>query len=103
MCAFLLYAMCLYCSIITFLCELSLNVKKEKSMNYSQTFFSRQFLWEIVRIVTVGVASLLFYLHVIPLPALLAAMAFGLYSLVKTAAIDLVKERKIGTELFITI
>src|SRR6266487_3379825 len=72
-------------------------------MNYKQTFFSRQFLWEIVRIVTVGIASLLFYLNVIPLPVLLAAMAFGLYSLVKTATIDLVKERKIGTELFITI
>jgi len=72
-------------------------------MKYSQTFFSRQFLWEIVRIITVGVASLLFYLNVIPLPALLVAMAFGLYSLVKTAAIDLVKERKIGTEIFITI
>lgn len=72
-------------------------------MTYLQTFFSRQFLWEIIRIVTVGIASLLFYLDVIPLPALLAAMAFGLYSLVKTAAVDLVKERKIGTELFITI
>ena len=72
-------------------------------MNYSQTFFSRQFLWEIVRILTVGIASLLFYLKVIPLPVLLAAMAFGLYSLVKTAATDLVRERKIGTELFITI
>ncbi len=76
---------------------------KTESMNYTQTFFSRQFLWEIVRIVTVGLASLLFYLNVIPLPVLLAAMAFGLYSLVKTATIDLVKERKIGTELFITI
>lgn len=72
-------------------------------MNYSQTFFSRQFLWEIVRILTVGIASLLFFLKVIPLPVLLAAMAFGLYSLVKTAAIDLIKERKIGTEIFITI
>jgi heavy metal translocating P-type ATPase len=72
-------------------------------MNYTQTFFSRQFLWEIVRIITVGVASLLFYLNVIPLPVLLAAMAFGLYSLVKVAATDLVKERKIGTEIFITI
>ena len=30
-------------------------------------------------------------------------MVFGLYSLVKTAALDLIKERKIGTELFITI
>src|SRR5215204_1882579 len=72
-------------------------------MNFFKTFFSRQFLWEIVRILTVGIASLLFYLNVIPLPVLLAAMAFGLYSLVKTAATDLIQERKIGTELFITI
>lgn len=72
-------------------------------MTFTQTFFSRQFLWEIVRILSVGIASLLFYLDVIPLPVLLAAMAFGLYSLVKVAATDLIKERKIGTEIFITI
>lgn len=72
-------------------------------MNYTQTFFSRQFLWEIVRILTVGIASLLFFLNVIPLLILIAAMALGLYSLVKTAIHDLVKERKIGTEIFITI
>ena len=72
-------------------------------MNFTQTFFSRQFLWEIVRILSVGIASLLFYLDVIPLPVLLAAMAFGLYSLVKVAVTDLIKERKIGTEIFITI
>ncbi|WP_462221855.1 heavy metal translocating P-type ATPase [Ferruginibacter sp.] len=72
-------------------------------MTFSQTFFSRQFLWEIVRILTVGIASLLFYVAIIPLPVLLAAMAFGLYSLVKVAATDLIKERKIGTEIFITI
>ena len=30
-------------------------------------------------------------------------MAFGLYSLVKVAITDLIKERKIGTEIFITI
>lgn len=72
-------------------------------MNYAQVFFSRQFLWEIVRILTVGLASLLFYLEIIPLPVLLVAMAFGLYSLVTTAYRDIIKERKIGTELFITI
>ena len=72
-------------------------------MNYSQTFFSRQFLWEIVRIIAVGAASLLFSLEIISLPILLAAMAFGLYSLVKTAAVAIYKEHKIGTELFITI
>jgi Cd2+/Zn2+-exporting ATPase len=72
-------------------------------MNYSRIFFSRQFIWEIVRIVVVGLASLLFYLEIIPLPVLLVAMAFGLYSLLKTAILDIIKERKIGTELFITI
>ncbi|MBF4518968.1 cadmium-translocating P-type ATPase [Flavobacterium sp. ANB] len=72
-------------------------------MNYRQTFFSRKFLWEIVRIITVGMASLLFYLDSIPLPVLIIAMAFGLFSLVKTAILDLIKEKKIGTELFITI
>ena len=30
-------------------------------------------------------------------------MGLGLYSSVKTAIVELVKERKIGTELFITI
>lgn len=72
-------------------------------MEISKTFFSRQFLWEILRIVTVGIASLLFYLEVIPLAVLLMAMAFGLYSLVKTAIRDIIKEHKIGTELFITV
>ncbi len=72
-------------------------------MSLSKTFFSRQFLWEILRIVTVGIASLLFYLEVISLAILLPAMVFGLYSLVKTAILDIIKERKIGTEIFITI
>ena len=72
-------------------------------MNYSQTFFSRQFIWEIIRIITVGVASILYYLKIIPLPFLLVAMVIGLYSLVKAAAIEIYKEHKIGTELFITI
>ena len=72
-------------------------------MNYLQTFFSRQFFWEIIRIITVGIASLLFYLEIIPLPVLLAATAFGLYALLKTAILELIRERKIGTELFISI
>ena len=72
-------------------------------MNTFKTFFSRQFLWEIIRIITVGIASLLFYMGVIPLPVLLAATAFGLYSLLKTAIVELIKERKVGTELFISI
>jgi len=72
-------------------------------MIFPKTFFSRKFLWEIARILTVGIASSLFYLEVIPLAILLMAMAFGLYSLIKTAVQDLLKKRKIGTELFIAI
>lgn len=72
-------------------------------MNLFQTFFSKQFLWEIIRIITVGVASLLFYLQIIPLPVLLIAIAFGLYSLVRTAVLQIIRERKVGTELFISV
>ncbi|MES2267417.1 MAG: cation-translocating P-type ATPase [Bacteroidota bacterium] len=72
-------------------------------MEFTKVFFSRQFLWEIVRIISVGIASLLFYLHMIPVAVLIVAMAFGLYSLVKNAVSDLFKERKVGTELFITV
>ncbi|MEB4762169.1 cation-translocating P-type ATPase [Chryseobacterium indologenes] len=45
----------------------------------------------------------MFYLEIIPLPVLLAATAFGLYALLKTAILELIRERKIGTELFISI
>ena len=72
-------------------------------MDFTKTFFAPQFRWEIIRIITVGIAGLLFYLNLLPLPYLLITMAFGLYSLLKVAVMDLIKERKIGTELFITI
>ncbi|MFZ5972840.1 MAG: heavy metal translocating P-type ATPase [Bacteroidota bacterium] len=72
-------------------------------MNFIKTFLAPQFRWEIMRIIVVGIANLLFYLNILPLPYLLITMAFGLYSLVKVAVIDLIKERKIGTEIFITI
>ncbi len=72
-------------------------------MNSYKAFFAPQFRWEIIRIVTVGIVSLLFYYNILPLSILLITMVFGLYSLVKVAVVDLVKERKIGTEFFITI
>jgi hypothetical protein len=34
-------------------------------MKILASFFSREYLWEILRIATVGLASLLFYLHII--------------------------------------
>ena len=58
---------------------------------------------EAGRIVVVGVLTLLFWQGRLALPALVAAVAVGLYPLVKTGAIDLVRERKIGTEMFVTV
>jgi len=69
----------------------------------SKLFFSRQFIWEILRIVSVGLACLLFSVGMIPLQLLFLAIAFGAYSLAKTALSDLFRDRKIGTELFICI
>ena len=59
--------------------------------------------FEIGRIVAVGIITLLYWRSILPLPALWAAIAFGLYPLVKTGLLDLIKERKIGTEIFVTI
>src|SRR5215217_1577450 len=58
---------------------------------------------EIGRIVLVGLISLLYWQEVVPLPVLLIAIPIGLYPLVKTGVLDLVRERKIGTEIFVTV
>src|SRR5215217_5160848 len=58
---------------------------------------------EVGRIVGVWVVILLYRGGLVPLPVLLAAVAVGLYPLVKTGVLDLVHEHKIGTEIFVTI
>ena len=55
------------------------------------------------RIVIVGLLTLLYWRSVVPLQILLIATAIGLYSLARTGLSDLWHERKIGTELFVTI
>ncbi|MBI5003244.1 cadmium-translocating P-type ATPase [Candidatus Woesearchaeota archaeon] len=72
-------------------------------MGYFQFLFAKEHRMEILRITTVGIASILFWLHILPLSVLLVAIAFGVYSLIKTAVLELVREKKIGTELFISI
>src|SRR5215210_7595858 len=57
----------------------------------------------IARIVVVGLVALLYYFELLPLWVLLIAVAFGLYPLVKTGILDLIHERKIGTEIFVTV
>ncbi|MER9579800.1 cation-translocating P-type ATPase [Mesorhizobium sp. M0400] len=58
---------------------------------------------EVARIIFTGLMALLYWQQLIPIQALWVAVAIGLYPLVKTGAVDLVKERKIGTEIFVTI
>ena len=59
--------------------------------------------FSVARIIVVGVLIALYYRNIVPLPGLFAAVALGLYPLVKTGLLDLVRERKIGTELFVTL
>lgn len=58
---------------------------------------------EVARIVTTGLVALVFWQGLVPLELLWAAVALGLYPLVKTGLLDLIRERKIGTEIFVTI
>ena len=58
---------------------------------------------EVGRIVLVGVVILLYRFGAVPLPVLLVGVAVGLYPLAKIGLLDLVRERKIGTEVFVTI
>lgn len=68
-----------------------------------RALLTRERWFEIGRIAAVGVITLLYWQKVLPLSALGAAIAFGLYPLVKTGVLDLIHERKIGTEIFVTI
>ncbi|MBW8307361.1 MAG: cation-translocating P-type ATPase [Thiobacillus sp.] len=58
---------------------------------------------EVGRIVLTGLVALLFWRQWVPIQLLWLAVAIGLYPLVKTGLIDLIRERKIGTEIFVTV
>ena len=58
---------------------------------------------EVARILLVGVVILLYRTSAVPLPFLFGAVAIGLYPLARIGLLDLVRERKIGTEVFVTI
>lgn len=58
---------------------------------------------EIGRILLVGLLTFLYWRQVLPLQVLLVAVAIGLYPLVKTGVMDLLHERKIGTEIIVTV
>ncbi|MGE3537809.1 MAG: heavy metal translocating P-type ATPase [Candidatus Tectimicrobiota bacterium] len=58
---------------------------------------------EIGRMLFVGLVTLLYWQEALPLLILLLAMPIGLYPLVKIGMIDLIREQKIGTEIFVTV
>jgi len=67
------------------------------------SLLTRDRLLEIGRIALTGVVVLLFWRKLLPVWSLWAAVAVGLYPLVKTGVRDFVREHKIGTEIFVTI
>ncbi len=68
-----------------------------------RTLMTRARWIEVGRIALTGLAALLYWRQLVPIEVLWAAVALGLYPLVKTGLLDLVRERKIGTEIFVTI
>jgi len=58
---------------------------------------------ELARIGVTGLVALLYWQGLVPIQLLWAAVAVGLYPLVKTGVLDLVRERKVGTEVFVTV
>lgn len=67
------------------------------------TLMTRDRWIEVGRILFTGTMALLFWRELIPVQMLWAAVAVGLYPLLKTGVLDLIKERKIGTEVFVTV
>ena len=58
---------------------------------------------EVARILVTGLIALLFWQGLVPIEVLWMAIAIGLYPLVKTGILDLIHERKVGTEIFVTV
>ena len=58
---------------------------------------------EVGRILVTGLVALLFWRNLVPIEILWLAVAIGLYPLVKTGLMDLIRERKVGTEIFVTV
>ena len=67
------------------------------------TLMTRERWIEVARIVVTGIIALLYWQALVPVQVLWIAIAIGLYPLVKTGALDLIRERKVGTEIFVTV
>lgn len=68
-----------------------------------QSLFTRERWIETGRILGLGLIALLYWQGVLPLAVLVVGVAVGLYPLIKVGLVDLVRERKVGTEIFVTV
>jgi heavy metal translocating P-type ATPase len=72
-------------------------------MTMLKLLLAREHRVELSAILVVGFAALLFWVGLLPLPALIGAVLLGLSVIAKEAFEALFLQRKIGTELFITV
>lgn len=72
-------------------------------MTMLKLLLAREHWVELSAILVVGTAALLFSIGVLSLPILITAVLLGLSIIGKEAVEELIFERKIGTELFITV
>lgn len=70
-------------------------------MNIIQIVKENKF--EVARIALMAILMTLFYFSLVPVPVLLIGLVFGVFGLAKEAVEEFIKERKIGTELYVTI
>jgi Zn2+/Cd2+-exporting ATPase len=75
----------------------------DAEMRADGTLFTPARRREALRIAIVGAVTLAHWSGAAPLWLLLAAVALGLYPLAKAGLIELVRERKIGTEIFVSV
>ena len=68
-----------------------------------QTLMTRERWIEVARILFVAGVNLLYWQNLVPIQVLWVAVVIGLYPLVKVGVLDLIHERKVGTEIFVTI
>ena len=77
--------------------------KQTSSDTSLRALLNRERQIEIGRIIFVAIITFLYWRQILPLWVLLLAIPIGLYPLVKTGLLDLINERKIGTEIFVTV
>ena len=84
---------------------ISISTKTQKTNEKSNlmSLMTKDRWIEFCRIIVTGLIAILYWQELVSLYILWAAVAVGLYPLVKTGITELVKERKIGTEIFVTV